>query len=58
MKFDWIKPALEALFEAAPDTIDFVARIVKDEKAKRVEEIRPDVSHSQQAIDDLSKGEP
>jgi len=57
MKFDWIKPALEALFEAAPDAIDFVARIVKDEKAKRVEEIRPDVSHSQQAIDALSKGE-
>jgi hypothetical protein len=58
VNIQWLKPMLEGLFEAAPHAIDFVETIVKDEKAKRVEEIRPPTSHSQTAIEDVLKSKP
>lgn len=49
----WIKPMLEALFKLAPEVLDLVEDVVRQEKAKRVDEIRPQTSHSQQAIDEI-----
>lgn len=52
-----IPSILEAIVKVVPEALDVIERWVHHEKAKRVEEIRPGESYSQQAVDEL-KGRP
>lgn len=55
-ELSWIWPALSAIAGAAPGAFEQIERWVAGEKAKRVEEVRPSVSHTDQAIADLKRG--
>lgn len=52
-----IPAILKAIVESAPEALDLIERWVRHEKAKRVEEVRPGESYTDQAIDAL-KGTP
>jgi hypothetical protein len=52
-----IPAILEAIVKVTPEALDAIERWVHHEKAKRVNEVRPGESFSQQEIDEL-KGRP
>jgi hypothetical protein len=51
--FDFVGTAVKE----APEFVDMIERAIGHHKPKRVEEVRPAESFTDQAIDDLKRGE-